>query len=194
MPPPFPGPVPSTLPPFPGPGWIAVKPLTEDVVARAVYWNPQLWDFPSRTIRRAYVTEMYGGRWLTFRAAWHPGPSGPQTYMSTEAFMLASAPPAPGPMPPGPAPGPSPAPSPAPEPGPSPEPDTSTWTPVASDMHNVPSQYHAPLVTQAEADASDASIPTGGTIVHTIIDRGFLFKKPGPGNMWVTKMAPSAGA
>jgi hypothetical protein len=58
-------------------------------------------------------------------------------------------------------------------------------------MSNVPSQYHGPLVTQAVADASDGTIPVGADVIHTVIDRGFVFHKPSAGNMWVTKMAPS---
>jgi hypothetical protein len=189
--PPWPGPVPGNLPPFPGPGWIACSPVTADIQARATYWNPILWSFPARKIVKPFVTEQYGGRWITFRAAWHPGNSGPQTYMATEAFCLASSPPSPMPGPPLPVPVPVP-PAPGPSPAPSPvAPDTSTWSPVASDLGNVPSKYHAPLVTQAEADARDATIATGQEVVHTIIDRGFLFRKPSPGNMWVTKMAPA---
>jgi hypothetical protein len=82
--------VPASLPPFPGPGWIACA-TTPDIVARAQYWNPQLWSFATRTIIKPSVTEQYGGRWVTFKAAWHPGDQGAQTYMATEAYCLASA-------------------------------------------------------------------------------------------------------
>jgi hypothetical protein len=85
--------VPSTLPPFPGPGWVPDTPVTATVAARAAFWNPQLWDYPSKTIKKPYVQEQFGGQWLTFSAAWHPGDAGPQTYMSTEAWRLADAPP-----------------------------------------------------------------------------------------------------
>lgn len=90
--PPWPGPVtPSTLPPFPGPGWVYDEPVSQAVIARAQYWNPKLWNYTSKTVVRPFVQEQFGGRWLTFKAAWHPGDKGPQTYMSTEAFRLASA-------------------------------------------------------------------------------------------------------
>lgn len=90
--PPWPAPVvPAGLPPFPGPGWVADTPVSQAVADRATYWNPKLWDFPNKRIARPYVIEQFGGRWLAFRAAWHPGSSGPQTYMATEAFRLASA-------------------------------------------------------------------------------------------------------
>lgn len=94
--PPWPaGPVPAELPPFPGPGWVADTPVSAAVVARAQYWNPLLWNFPTKTIVKPFVQEQFGGRWMTFRAAWHPGPSGPQSLMATEAFRLANAQPAP---------------------------------------------------------------------------------------------------
>lgn len=85
--------VPSTLPPFPGPGWVPDVPVTDTVAQRASYWNPQLWDYPTKTIRKPYVQEQLGGQWVTFAAAWHPGDAGPQTYMATEAWRLADAPP-----------------------------------------------------------------------------------------------------
>lgn len=104
--PPWPAaPVPASLPPFPGPGWIPDTPVTPAVVARAQYWNPLLWDYPSKSIRKPYAQEQLGGQWVTFAAAWHPGDKGPQTYMSTEAWRLATAPPValpsatPGPVP-----------------------------------------------------------------------------------------------
>lgn len=115
--PPWPAPVtPSTLPPFPGPGWVYDEPVSPAVVARAQYWNPKLWNYAQKRIVTPFVQEQFGGRWLTFKAAWHPGDKGPQTYMSTEAFRLASAAPvAPGPTTP-PAPTAAPAPPPAPPP------------------------------------------------------------------------------
>ena len=103
VPKPFPTPVqPQGLPPFPGPQWTAC-PTTAAIVARAVYWNAILWDFPSKTIRQATAQEQLGGQWVTFKAAWHPDASGnPQGLMATEAYCLGgAAPPAP---PPGPAP------------------------------------------------------------------------------------------
>lgn len=104
--PPWPaGPLPGSLPPFPGPGWIPDTPVTPAIVSRAQYWNPILWDYPSKTIRKPFVQEQLGGQWVTFSAAWHPGDKGPQTYMSTEAWRVASAPPVALPLPlPGPAP------------------------------------------------------------------------------------------
>lgn len=100
--PPWAGPVtPSALPPFPGPGWVYDEPVSAAVVARAQYWNPKLWNYAQKRIVSPFVQEQFGGRWLTFKAAWHPGDKGPQTFMSTEAFRLASAAPiAPAPQPP----------------------------------------------------------------------------------------------
>jgi hypothetical protein len=90
--PPWPAPVvPTGLPPFPGPGWVADTPVSPAVTARATFWNPQLWDFPTKRIVKPFVIEQFGGRWLAFRAAWHPGAQGPQTFMATEAYRLASA-------------------------------------------------------------------------------------------------------
>jgi len=91
--PPWPAaPTPGTLPPFPGPGWIPDTPVTAAISARASYWNPQLWDYSTKKIRKPFVQEVFGGQWLTFRAAWHPGDKGPQTFMATEAWRLATAP------------------------------------------------------------------------------------------------------
>jgi peptidoglycan hydrolase-like protein with peptidoglycan-binding domain len=91
MPPwPGPAPVPSTLPPFPGPGWVPDTPSCDAVQARATYWNAILWDQGNKAIVRPYVQEQFGGRWLTFAAAWHPGQNGPQTFMATEAWRQAT--------------------------------------------------------------------------------------------------------
>jgi peptidoglycan hydrolase-like protein with peptidoglycan-binding domain len=91
MPPwPGPAPVPSTLPPFPGPGWVPDTPSCDAVESRATYWNAILWDQGNKVIVRPYVQEQFGGRWLTFAAAWHPGANGPQTYMATEAWRQAT--------------------------------------------------------------------------------------------------------
>jgi murein L,D-transpeptidase YcbB/YkuD len=68
-------------------------PVTPAVQARALYWNPLLWNYATRTIRKPYVQEQMNGQWVTFSAAWHPGDHGPQTYMATEAWRLASSPP-----------------------------------------------------------------------------------------------------
>ena len=101
--PPWPSPAPANLPSFPGAGWVPDTPVTPAIAARASYWNPLLWDYPSKTMRKPFVQEQFGGQWLTFAAAWHPGSAGPQTYMATEAWRLASAPsvtpPAPAPAP-----------------------------------------------------------------------------------------------
>lgn len=99
--PPWPtAPVPRTLPAFPGAGWCPDTPVTNAIAARAAYWNQFLWDFPSKTIRRAFVQEQFGGQWVTFAAAWHPGNAGPRTFMSTEAWRVCTAPsPAPAPVP-----------------------------------------------------------------------------------------------
>jgi hypothetical protein len=195
-PPPWPGPQPAGLPPFPGPGWVPASPVTSDLVARAWYWNPILWDYPSHTIRRPFVTEQWGGRWVTFKAARHPDKAGNPTIMGTEAWVLAQPQPAPGPQPappppppPPPPPSPAPGPQPAPQPEPGPQPAPENWIPVAANMGNVPAQYHAPLVQQAVADANDGTIPVGTDVVHHVLDRDFVFHKPARGNMWVTKMA-----
>ncbi len=113
--PPWPTPpVPGTLPPFPGPSWCPDTPLTATVTQRAAYWNPQLWDYTSKTIKKPFVQEQFGGAWLTFQAAWHPGSAGAKTYMATEAWRLCTAAPVapvtPAPVTPQPAPGPAPAP------------------------------------------------------------------------------------
>lgn len=80
--------VPGQLPVFPGPGWKYAKPLTSDISARAWYWNPQLWSYATKTIVKPFVQEQYGGQWMTFKAAWHPGKNGPKTFMGTEAYVL----------------------------------------------------------------------------------------------------------
>lgn len=103
-------PVPSSLPPFPGPGWVPDDPPSPAVVARAQFWNPQLWNYSSRSIVKPYVQEQFGGRWMTFAAAWHPGDQGAQTYMATEAWRLASDQPMPVPVVPVPTPAPQPSP------------------------------------------------------------------------------------
>src|SRR5208282_3752380 len=79
------------LPPFPGPGWTPDTPVASAITNRATYWNPQLWNFGSKVIVKPYVQEQFGGRWLTFVAAWHPGDKGPQTFMATECWRLASS-------------------------------------------------------------------------------------------------------
>lgn len=88
---PWPSPAPASLPSFPGTGWVASQ-TTPDVVERAQYWNKQLWDFRSKTIRKPFVQELFGGRWITFKAAWHPGDKGAHTFMSTEAYVLRGSP------------------------------------------------------------------------------------------------------
>jgi len=109
-------PCPADSPPFPGPGWVPDTPVSTAVAARATYWNPILWDYSSKTIAHAAVCEQFGGRWMTFAAAWHPGDQGPQTYMAVEAWRLATDQPLPAPPPP-----PAPAPTPVgPQPAPTP--------------------------------------------------------------------------
>jgi hypothetical protein len=106
---PGPAPTPSSLPPFPGPGWTPDVPVSPAVAARASYWNPQLWNFATQTIVKPFVQEQFGGRWLTFKAAQHGTDPHGNKVMATEAWRLATAPPAPGPSPtPPPAPGPTP--------------------------------------------------------------------------------------
>jgi hypothetical protein len=85
--------------------------VTPAVSGRATYWNPILWDFATKTIRKPYVQEQLGGQWVTFVAAWHPGDQGPKTYMATEAWRLCTAPPV---APPSPGPAPTPRPPPTP--------------------------------------------------------------------------------
>jgi len=84
--------VPATLPAFPGAGWVPDTPETSAVSARAAYWNQYLWDQPNKKIVRPFVQENFGGQWLTFAAQWHPGDKGPQTFMATEAWRVATAP------------------------------------------------------------------------------------------------------
>jgi peptidoglycan hydrolase-like protein with peptidoglycan-binding domain len=99
--------------------------VTATVAARAAYWNPQLWDYPSKTIRKAFVQEQYGGQWVTFSAAWHPGSAGPRTYMATEAWRQCTAPPV---APPTPVPVPPSPDQPMAKPGPvGPEPGPGAW-------------------------------------------------------------------
>jgi hypothetical protein len=86
--------VPSGLPPFPGPGWTPDTPVAQTVAGRAAYWNPQLWNYGSKQIVKPFVQEQYGGRWLTFVAAWHPDSSGNPVVMATEAWRLATDSPA----------------------------------------------------------------------------------------------------
>lgn len=86
------GPVPATLPPFPGAGWEPDTPVTPDIVTRAKYWNALLWDYSTKTQRKPFVQENFGGEWVTFAAAWHPGDKGPKTYMATEAWRVKRAP------------------------------------------------------------------------------------------------------
>jgi peptidoglycan hydrolase-like protein with peptidoglycan-binding domain len=124
--PPWPTPpVPGTLPPFPGPGWCPDTPLTATVTARAAYWNPQLWSYATKTIAKPFVQEMFGGQWVTFQAAWHPGAAGPHSYMATEAWRLCAAPPI---APPSPVPVPVSPVAPMQKPGPvGPEPAMGAW-------------------------------------------------------------------
>lgn len=87
------GPIPSTLPPFPGPGWEPDVPVTTEVAKRAEYWNALLWDFPTKTQRKPYVQENFGGQWVTWAAAWHPDSTGaPHKMMATEAWRVKAAP------------------------------------------------------------------------------------------------------
>ena len=90
-------PCPSNLAPFPG-GWVPDVPVSTAVQARAEYWNPILWDYAQKTIAHPTVCEQFGGRWLMFVAAWHAGDQGPQTFMATEAWRLASEVPLPVPV------------------------------------------------------------------------------------------------
>lgn len=163
--PPWPSPpTPGTLPPFPGPGWCPDTPVTAAVAQRAAYWNPQLWDYPSKTIRKAFVQEQFGGSWVTFKAAWHPGSAGPQTYMATEAYRVCTAPPV---APPTPAPAtpppvaPMPVPSPAApmaKPGPvGPEPGAGAWQTNSAFIK----RYQAALTWIAQAFNVPAFDPKG---------------------------------
>jgi peptidoglycan hydrolase-like protein with peptidoglycan-binding domain len=83
---------------------VSDTPVSAAVVARAQYWNPQLWNYATKSIVKPFVQEQFGGRWMTFAAAWHPGDQGAQTYMATEAWRLASAQPMPTPVVPTPGP------------------------------------------------------------------------------------------
>jgi hypothetical protein len=84
-------PVPATLPPFPGPGWEPDTPVSTELASRATYWNAILWDYSTKTQRKPFVQENFGGEWITFAAAWHPGDKGPKTYMATEAWRVKKA-------------------------------------------------------------------------------------------------------
>jgi len=105
--------VPASLPLFPGPGWVPDTPPSQAVQQRATYWSPILWNYATKTIVKPFAQENFGGRWMTFVPMWHPGDSGPKTYMAVEAWRLAtdSALPA-SPTAPPPTPPPSAAPSP----------------------------------------------------------------------------------
>lgn len=126
--PPWPSaPTPGTLPPFPSAAWCPDTPVTTAVAARAAYWNPQLWNYATKTIVKQFVQEQFGGSWVTFTAAWHPGTAGPKTYMATECWRLCAAgpvaPPTPGPVAPAPV-----APAPMGKPAPvGPEPAAGAW-------------------------------------------------------------------
>jgi peptidoglycan hydrolase-like protein with peptidoglycan-binding domain len=154
--PPWPSPpTPGTLPPFPGPGWCPDAPVTATVAARAAYWNPQLWDYPSKTIRKAFVQEQYGGQWVTFSAAWHPGSAGPKTYMATEAWRQCTAPPV---APPTPVPVPVTPSQPMQKPGPvGPEPGPGAW------QTNAPfiARYQSALTYLAQAHGHAPWDPKG---------------------------------
>jgi peptidoglycan hydrolase-like protein with peptidoglycan-binding domain len=63
------------------------------VSSRATYWNDKLWNYASRSMRKTFVQELFGGQWVTFAAAWHPGDKGAQTFMATEAWRVCTAPP-----------------------------------------------------------------------------------------------------
>jgi hypothetical protein len=93
-------------------------PVTDVIAKRAEYWNGLLWDFASRTQRKPFVQENFGGTWITWAAAWHPGDKGARTYMATEAWRVKGAPQAAAeaPAPHAAAPAPTPAPAPAPTP------------------------------------------------------------------------------
>jgi peptidoglycan hydrolase-like protein with peptidoglycan-binding domain len=91
-------PCPATLPPFPGPGWEPDTPVSTAIAARASYWNPILWDYSSKTVTHPGICEQFGGRWLQFVAAWHPGDQGPNTYMATECWRQVGVQPMPAPV------------------------------------------------------------------------------------------------
>jgi peptidoglycan hydrolase-like protein with peptidoglycan-binding domain len=138
---------PSSLPPFPGPGWVPDNPVSLAIAARASYWNPILWDYASQTVTHPGICEQFGGRWLQFVAAWHPGDSGPQTYMATECWRLASDQPMP---PPGPLVIPLHLPQPMPPPGVLPDPVVPPPPPVPV----APVVVQTPLQAAAVAMAS----------------------------------------
>ena len=190
-------PCPDNLPAFPGPGWVADDPVCAPIAARALYWNALLWNYAAQTIVHPSVCEQLGGRWITFVAAWHPGDSGPQTYMATEAWRLATDAPCPSPVmpvPPMPAPpGPAPVPAPVvPPPGPAPAP----YVPVPPAPAPVaPVVVQTPL--QAAAVAMSNALNRNGyrqvdqpiykqfqTLAHTTAD-GF----PGAGTMGLLRSA-----
>jgi hypothetical protein len=185
--PPWPSPVPSGLPPFPGPGWVPDVPVTAAIAQRAAYWNPLLWNYPTQSIRRPYVQEQLGGQWVTFAAAWHPGNKGAHTFLATEAWRLATAPPV---APPAPAPGPSPVPPPAPGPAPGPQPapvPVPALTPLqqaANDMNVALAGhgYHVtdqPLYRSFQSLAFPGSVPDGFPGTHTMTALGSVLASAG---------------
>jgi hypothetical protein len=144
------GPVPATLPVFPGSGWEPDVPITPEVSARAAYWNDFLWDTKTQKPRKPFVQENFGGQWLTFATAWHPGDKGPKTFMATEAWRVKQAAPAPAPAP-APTAAPTPAPAAASAPAPTPTAPPEAAPPEASSSpQNAPSPgaAQAPTVTR----------------------------------------------
>jgi hypothetical protein len=80
---PWPTAVPATLPPFPSAGWVP-EAASPEVQARALYWNPKLWNLARGRVARPFVTEQFGGRWLTF------APTVPQPgVMAVSVYRLA---------------------------------------------------------------------------------------------------------
>lgn len=156
------GPVPATLPVFPGPGWEPDLPVTPEVAKRAAYWNDFLWDTKTQKQRKPFVQENFGGEWLTFAPAWHPGDKGPKTFMATEAWRVkvpASAP----------------APAPSPASAPAASAPTIAPTPAASAPAPAPAPASAPQQAPApgQAQAPAVSRPPG-TTAHVL-------PYPGPG-------------
>jgi len=74
-------------------------------------------------------------------------------------------------------------------------PPAQPWVQVASDMSNVPPQYHGPLATMMMQLSRDESMSPGTERSVTVGDRMFVFVKPPPapnvaaGTVWITRMS-----
>ena len=73
------------------------------------------------------------------------------------------------------------------------------WVQVASDMSNVPPQYHGSLATMMMQLSRDESMAQGSERAVQVGDRMFVFVKPppgpsvAPGTVWITRMSVGPG-